>query len=99
MIFEGLGALGSNVGVRGRFLVKKGLVICQIPHPVGGQFSMFFFLTFLMRFLRRLQAPKITEHWSKSNGFFGSHFGYFLGKRPTSIVVTAFMQICGFLMI
>ena len=42
MIFEGLGALGSDGGVQGRFLVKNGLVIRQIPHPFGGQFSMFF---------------------------------------------------------
>ena len=42
MIFEGLGALGSDVGVQGRFLVKNGLVIRQKPHPFGGNFSMFF---------------------------------------------------------
>ena len=42
MIFEGLGALGSDVGVQGRFLVKNGLVIRQIPHPFGSNFSMFF---------------------------------------------------------
>ena len=42
MIFEGLGAVGSDVGVRGRFLVKNGFVIRQIPRPFGGQFSKFF---------------------------------------------------------
>ena len=42
MIFEGLGALGSDVGVQGRFLVKNGLVIRQKTHPFGGNFSMFF---------------------------------------------------------
>ena len=42
MIFEGLGALGSDVGVQGRFLVKNGLVIRQKPHPFGSHFSMFF---------------------------------------------------------
>ena len=42
MIFEGLGALGSDGGVQGRFLVKKGLVIRQKTHPFGGQFSAFF---------------------------------------------------------
>ena len=42
MIFEGLGVLGSDGGVQGRFLVKKGLAKRQENHPVGGQFSMFF---------------------------------------------------------
>ena len=42
VIFEGLGALGSDGGVQGRFLVKKGKQKRQIPHPSGGHFSMFF---------------------------------------------------------
>ena len=42
MIFEGLGALGSDVGVQGRFLVKNGHAKRQKTHPFGGQFSMFF---------------------------------------------------------
>ena len=42
MIFEGLGALGSDVGVQGRFLVKNGFVIRQKTHPFGGQLSRFF---------------------------------------------------------
>ena len=42
MSFEGLGALGSDVGVRGRFLVKNGFVIRQKTHAFGGNFSMFF---------------------------------------------------------
>ena len=41
-IFEGLGALGSDGGVQGRFLVKKGPRKRQITHPSGGHFSMFF---------------------------------------------------------
>ena len=40
--FEGLGALGSDVGVQGRFLVKNGLVIREKTHSFGGIFSMFF---------------------------------------------------------
>ena len=40
--FEGLGALGSDVGVQGRFLMKNRLVILQKPHFLGGNFSMFF---------------------------------------------------------
>ena len=42
VIFDGLGALGSDGGVQGRFLVKNGLVIRRENHPFGGQFSMFF---------------------------------------------------------
>ena len=42
MVFEGLGALGSDGGVQGRFLVKKGLVIRWKNHPLGGQFFMLF---------------------------------------------------------
>ena len=42
MSFEGLGALGSDVGVQGRFLVKNGCVKRQKSHPFGGNFSMFF---------------------------------------------------------
>ena len=42
MSFEGLGALGSDVGVQGRFLLKNGLAIRQKSHPFGGYFSMFF---------------------------------------------------------
>ena len=42
LIFEGLEALGSDVGVQGRFLMKKGRQTRQEPHPFGGQFSMFF---------------------------------------------------------
>ena len=42
MIFEGLGALGSDVGVQGRFLVKNWLAIRQRPHNFGGQFSIRF---------------------------------------------------------
>ena len=61
MIFEGLGALGSDVGVQGRFLVKNGRVIRQKPHPFGGHFSMFF-NNFFIRFLRRRQVRKITEN-------------------------------------
>ena len=41
MIFEGLGALGSDVGVQGRFLVKNGRVIRQKPHPFRCFFSFF----------------------------------------------------------
>ena len=42
MSFEGLGALGSDGGVQGRFLVKKGDGLRYLPHPFGGQFFMFF---------------------------------------------------------
>ena len=42
MIFEGLGALGSDGGARGRFLVKKGDGLRYLPHPFGSNFSMFF---------------------------------------------------------
>ena len=42
MIVEGPGALGSDGGVQGRFLVKKGFMKRQEHHPFGGQFSMFF---------------------------------------------------------
>ena len=42
MIFEGLGALGTDVGVQGRLLVKNGHAKRHKTHPFGGQFSMFF---------------------------------------------------------
>ena len=42
MIFEGLGALGSDGGVQGRFLVKNGPRKPSKNHRFGGQFSMFF---------------------------------------------------------
>ena len=42
MIFEGLGALGSDGGVQGRFLVKNGPRKRQIIHPSGGNVSMIF---------------------------------------------------------
>ena len=42
MIFEGLGALGSDVGVQGRFLVKNGHAKRKKTNPFGGQFSMCF---------------------------------------------------------
>ena len=42
MIFEGLGALGSDGGAQGRFLVKKGRQKRPKPHNFGCQFSMFF---------------------------------------------------------
>ena len=65
--FEGLGALGSDVGVQGRFLVKNGLVIRQKSHPLGGNFSMFF-SNFFDTVFEWLQASKIIENLCKSRG-------------------------------
>ena len=42
VIFEGLGALGSDDGVQGRFLVKNGPRKPSKNHPSGGHFSIFF---------------------------------------------------------
>ena len=42
MIFEGLGALGSDGGVQGRFLVKKGLAKRQENRPFRRQLLMLF---------------------------------------------------------
>ena len=42
VIFEGLGALGSDGGVQGRFLVKNGPRKPSKNLPFGGQFSMMF---------------------------------------------------------
>ena len=42
MIFDGLGALGSDVGVQGRFFVKKGYALRQKCHPSGGSVSILF---------------------------------------------------------
>ena len=61
MIFEGLGALGSDVGVQGRFLVKNLVVIRQIPHSFGGQFSMFFGIA------QPLGSPLIEDPWTNSD--------------------------------
>ena len=41
VIFEGLGALASDGGVQGRFLVNNGHAKRQKSHPFGGQLSMF----------------------------------------------------------
>jgi len=72
VIFEGLGALGSNVGVRGRFLVKKGDGLRYLPHPFGGHCSMFFGNFCEAVFEEAPEAPKSTEHCSKSSGFWRS---------------------------
>ena len=37
-----MGAVGSDGGVQGRFLVKNGPRKRQKTHPFGGQFLMFF---------------------------------------------------------
>ena len=42
MVFEGLGALGSDGGVQGRVVAENGLAKRQIPHPFGSKFSMCF---------------------------------------------------------
>ena len=71
MIFEGLGALGSDGGVQGRCLVKNEFRKRQITHPSGGHFSMFF-----GKFFDALceEAPGSKNHgnWSKSSGFWRS---------------------------
>ena len=43
-IFQGLGALGSDVGVQGRFFVKNGHAKRQKHRPFGGKSSMFLVL-------------------------------------------------------